>query len=911
MNNSNNIPPEDTEEGSYSSTPKEPTVSILDEMRSAYLDYAMSVIVSRAIPDLRDGLKPVHRRILYAMYKSGNSYDKPYRKSARPVGDVMGKYHPHGDGAIYDALVRMAQDFSMSVTLLDGQGNFGSMDGDNPAAMRYTEVRMKKVAQWLLADIDQNTVTFQDNYDGKDQEPSVLPSRFPNLLVNGGGGIAVGMATNIPPHNLGEVIDATLAAIEDPDISIEKLMEFIPAPDFPTGGVIQGRLGAHHTYVNGRGRITIRSKVKFEDIRQDRKAIIVEEIPYQVNKADMIEKIAHVVRDKKVEGISAVRDESDRTGVRVVIELKRDATAEIVLNQLWKQTQLESTFNSNMIALNGGRPERMPLDKILRSFIQFREEVVGKRTADELARARTRSHLLCGLAVAAANIDEVVAIIRSSSEPAEARTRLRERHWSAIDIADYIILIDDPLTSIADDGSYQLSDAQARAILDLRLQRLTAMGIKEIADELQNLAEKIRDCLNILSSSTRIRSIISSELREVKELFSVPRRTEISEFEEEIDDEDLIVPEDVVVTITHGGYIKRTPLTEFRSQNRGGKGLSGMRTKDEDFVVAQYVVNTHDALLFFTTEGIVYKLKAWKLPSTGRNARGKAIVNILPIEAGVTIAAITPIDIGEEHWAERQIVFANSEGKVRRNHLSDFVKVNRNGKIAMDLPEGVTLVNASICSETDDVLLASHYGQCVRFPVSNLRIFSSRKSTGVKGMSLKGSDRVVAMEVVPNFEISNNKRMAYLKSRNLNLDQIEESFQQVEDAEISLSEIELDQIKEAERLLLTISETGKGKLTTSFDYSRKNRGGMGVKALRKGKIVSFLSVNLDEQIMLTTDSGQSIRCPVSDISFQSRSAGGVRIINLSEEDKVVAVSRIEDTDDEGAPPVEGSENQDE
>ena len=694
-----------------------PTVSIVDEMRSAYLDYAMSVIVSRAIPDLRDGLKPVHRRILYAMHGSGNSHDKPYRKSARPVGDVMGKFHPHGDAAIYDALVRMAQNFSMSLPLLDGQGNFGSLDGDNPAAMRYTEVRMAKPAQWLLADIDRNTVDFQDNYDGKDREPTVLPARFPNILVNGGGGIAVGMATNIPPHNLGEIVDATLALIEDPDISLERLIEIVPAPDFPTGGIIQGRLGAMKAYASGRGKIVIRSKAKIDEIRQDRYAIIVEEIPYQVNKADMVERIAQVVRDRRVEGISGVRDESDRSGVRVVIELKRDATPEIVLNQLWKHTPLEAAFNCNMLALNGGRPERMPLDRILRSFVEFREEVVGRRTADELGRARSRSHLLCGLAVAAANIDQVVSIIRTSSEPAVARTRLREKQWPASDIADYVRLIDDPLNAIGEDGTYRLSDAQARAIMELRLQRLTALGIQETTDELQKLAEKILDCLSILSSGSRIRSIIAEELKEVRELFAVPRRTQISEFEEEIDDEDLIEPEDVVVTVTNGGYIKRTPLSEFRAQRRGGKGLAGMATKDEDFVTAQYVVNTHDALLFFTTDGYVYKLKAWRLPHAGRNARGKAIVNILPIDPGVSIAAITPIDIDEAHWDERQIVFANSAGSCRRNQLSDFANVMRNGKIAMPLPDGVTLVNACICSDTDDVLLASSKGQAVRFSV--------------------------------------------------------------------------------------------------------------------------------------------------------------------------------------------------
>lgn len=885
--------------------PGETTVSIVDEMRSAYLDYAMSVIVSRAIPDLRDGLKPVHRRILYAMHGSGNLHDKPYRKSARPVGDVMGKFHPHGDAAIYDALVRMAQDFSMSLPLLDGQGNFGSMDGDNPAAMRYTEVRMAKAAQWLLMDIDRNTVDFEDNYDGKDQEPVVLPSRFPNILVNGGGGIAVGMATNIPPHNLGEVVDATLALIDNPDISLERLMEIIPAPDFPTGGVIQGRMGALKTYAQGRGRIVIRAKTRFEEFKQSRFAIIVDEMPYQVNKADLVEQIAHVVRDKKVEGVSTVRDESDRSGVRVVIELKRDATPEIVLNQLWKNTRLETTFNSNMLALNGGRPERMPLDRILRSFIEFREQVVTRRTADELDRARTRSHLLCGLAVAASNIDEVVQIIRTSAEPAVARSRLKERNWPAEEIAAYVRLIDDPLNALQDDGTYRLSDAQARAILELRLQRLTAMGIQETTEELEKLAKKIRDCLDILASGERIRAIIADELRNVKELFAVPRRTQISEFEEEIEDEDLIEPEDVVVTITHGGYIKRTSLSEFRAQRRGGKGLAGMTTKDEDFVTSQYVVNTHDVLLFFTTDGYVYKLKAWRLPSAGRNARGKAIVNVLhTVDKGVSIAAITPIDVDESHWDARQVVFANSAGGVRRNQLSDFVNVRSNGKIAMSLPEGVTLVNVCICAESNDVLMASSIGKAIRFSVPDVRIFASRSSTGVRGMRMTDGDQVVAMEVIPGFEVNQSKRTAFLKMRNSLARAADDESTNGEENDsqdtesLSLSEQEYDKMLSAERLILTISRSGQGKLSSSFDYPKKKRGGKGVKAMKNGDIVAFLSVNLEDQIMLTTNSGQSIRCRVSDISFRSRSAGGVRVINLAEGEEVVAVARIDDPEEE-------------
>ena len=656
-----------------------PSVSIAEEMKTAYLDYAMSVIVSRAIPDLRDGLKPVHRRILYAMHETGNTHDKSYRKSARPVGDVMGKYHPHGDSAIYDALVRMAQDFSMSLPLLDGQGNFGSMDGDNAAAMRYTEVRMDKPASFLLADIDKDTVNFQDNYDGKDREPTVLPARFPNMLVNGAGGIAVGMATNIPPHNLGEVIDATLALIENPDLTSEELMGYVPGPDFPTGGIMLGRSGARKAYLEGRGSVIIRSKTRVEEIRKDRFAIIIDEIPYQVNKAAMIEKIAEQVREKKLEGISHVQDESDRVGVRVVIELKRDATAEVVLNQLFRFTPMQTYFGCNMLALNGGRPEQLTLRSFLTNFIAFREDVVARRTAFELRKARERSHILCGLAAAVSNVDEVVATIRSSVDAADARAKLMTRAWPAEEILEYIKLIDDPTHPVNADGTYHLSEVQARAILELRLQRLTQIGVKEVTDELQELAGKIREYLEILGSRDRIMAIITDELNSVKEQFAVPRRTEIIEWSGDLDDEDLIEREDMVVTITSGGYIKRTPLVDFRAQRRGGKGLSGMQTKDEDLVTSLFVANTHTQLLFFTTDGMAYKLKTWRLPQGGRTSKGKAVVNILPIPTGVSIAAIMPVDIPEEEWENVQIIFATSAGDVRRNALSDFTNVRANG----------------------------------------------------------------------------------------------------------------------------------------------------------------------------------------------------------------------------------------
>ncbi|WP_432759626.1 DNA gyrase subunit A [Defluviimonas sp. SAOS-178_SWC] len=878
-----------------------PSVDIAEEMKTAYLDYAMSVIVSRAIPDLRDGLKPVHRRILYAMHETGNSHDKPYRKSARPVGDVMGKYHPHGDAAIYDALVRMAQDFSMSLPLLDGQGNFGSMDGDNAAAMRYTEVRMDKPSAFLLADIEKETVDFQDNYDGKDKEPTVLPARFPNMLVNGAGGIAVGMATNIPPHNLGEVIDGTLALIEDPDLSMEALMEIIPAPDFPTGGIILGRSGARKAYLEGRGSVVIRAKTRVEEIRKDRYAIVLDEIPYQVNKASMIEKIAEMVRDKKIEGIAHVQDESDRVGVRVVVELKRDSTPEVVLNQLFRFTPMQTSFGCNMLALNGGRPETLTLRDFLTHFIGFREEVVARRTAYELRKARERSHILCGLAVAVSNVDEVVATIRSSADPAEAREKLMTRRWPAADIADYIRLIDDPTHKMNDDGTYNLSETQARAILDLRLQRLTAMGVKEVTDELQELAGKIKDYLDILGSRERIMAIISDELREVKAQFAVPRRTEIVDWAGDMDDEDLIEREDMVVTITSGGYIKRTPLVDFRSQRRGGKGLSSMATKEDDVVTTLFVANTHTQLLFFTTDGMVYKLKTWRLPLGGRTAKGKAIVNILPIPTGVSIAAIMPVDVPEEEWEALQIFFATSEGDVRRNALSDFTNVMRNGKIAMKLPEGVSLVNARICDENDDVMLVTALGRAIRFPTTEVRVFKGRDSTGVRGVRLAAKDEVVSMSVIRHFEATPEERAAYLKQRRLMAGVTEDEAPDEDEEAVAEGQLSQDRYAEmsaAEDLILTITAKGAGKISSSHDYPVRGRGGQGVmamdKAMRGGRLVASFPVEIDDQVMLATSTGQSIRCPVDGISFRSRSAGGVRVFDTAKGEEVVSVARIAD-----------------
>jgi DNA gyrase subunit A len=887
-----------------------PSISIEQEMRTSYLDYAMSVIVSRAIPDLRDGLKPVHRRILYAMYETNNTHDKSYRKSARAVGEVMGKYHPHGDSAIYDALVRMAQDFSMSLPLLDGQGNFGSMDGDNAAAMRYTEVRMDKPAAFLLADIDKDTVDFQDNYDGKDREPTVLPARFPNMLVNGAGGIAVGMATNIPPHNLGEVIDATLALIDEPDLSTEQLIEYVPGPDFPTGGIMLGRTGARKAYLEGRGSVIVRAKTRVEEIRKDRYAIILDEIPYQVNKATMIERIAEAARDKKIEGIAHVQDESDRNGVRVVVELKRDATAEVVMNQLFRFTPMQTYFSCNMLALNGGRPEQLTLRRFLTSFIDFREDVVARRTAFNLRKARERSHVLCGLAVAVTNIDEIVAAIRSSADASEAREKLMTRRWPAADILPYIALIDDPTHTANDDGTYNLSEVQARAILELRLQRLTQIGVKEVTDELEELAGKIKEYLEILGSRDRIMGIISDELIEIRDQFAVPRRTQIVDWSGDMEDEDLIEKEDMVVTVTSGGYIKRTPLIDFRAQKRGGKGVAGMQTKEEDVITTLFVANTHTQLLFFTTDGMAYKLKTWRLPQGGRTSKGKAIVNILPIPVGVSIAAIMPVDRDEAEWGDLQVVFATSAGTVRRNKLSDFTNVKSNGKIAMKFEDDhaeTTMINARIASHDDDVMLITNSGRAIRFPATDVRVFNSRASVGVRGIRLNGDDTVVSMSIIRHFDATSEERTAYLKMRRAMAGIADDADAEEDEApaDPNFSNERYVEMSAAENLILTISSQGSGKLSSSHDYPVRGRGGMGVtamdKAMRGGEIVASFPVEMDDQIMLATSKGQSIRVPVEGISFRSRSAGGVKVFNTGKNEVVVSVAWIaEQTDDDAA-----------
>ncbi|HDY94803.1 hypothetical protein LCGC14_0250850 [marine sediment metagenome] len=907
MNETPETPENDDEIPAARSVFDGPSVTIEHEMRTSYLDYAMSVIVSRAIPDLRDGLKPVHRRIIYSMYEKGITHDKSYRKSAKSVGDVMGSYHPHGDSAIYDALVRMAQDFSMSLPLIDGQGNFGSMDGDSAAAMRYTESRLDKVASFMTSDLDKETVNFIDNYDGKEREPTVLPARFPNMLVNGAGGIAVGMATNIPPHNLGEVIDACQALIENPDLTSEELIEYIPGPDFPTGGIMLGRSGARKAYLEGRGSVIMRAKTRVEEIRKDRFAIVIDEICYQVNKSTMIEKIAEQVREKKIDGIAHVQDESDRNGVRVVIELKRDATAEVVMNQLYRFTPMQTYFGCNMLALNGGRPEQLTLRKFLTSFIDFREDVVARRTAYLLRKARERSHILCGLAVAVTNIDEVVATIRSSADAAEAREKLMTRRWPAEQILQYIALIDDPTHTANEDGTYNLSETQARAILELRLQRLTQIGVKEVTDELEELAKKIKEYLEILGSRERIMGIISDELAEVKDLFAVPRRTEIVDWSGDMDDEDLIAREDMVVTVTSGGYIKRTPLVDFRSQRRGGKGVSGMQTKEEDVVTTLFVANTHTQLLFFTTDGMVYKLKTWRLPQGGRTSKGKAIVNILPIPTGVSIAAIMPVDRDEKDWDDLQVVFATSAGTVRRNKLSDFTNVMRNGKIAMKFEDDhaeTTLINARIASNDDDVMLVTNSGRAIRFPATDVRVFNSRASVGVRGIKLNGDDKVVSMSIIRHFDATSEERTAYLKMRRAMAGLVDDAENDEDEApaDPNFSQERYAEMSAAENLLLTITEKGAGKLSSSHDYPVRGRGGLGVtamdKAMRGGEIVASFPVELDDQIMLATSKGQSIRVPVEGISFRSRSAGGVKVFDTGRGEVVVSVAWIADQGDE-------------
>jgi DNA gyrase subunit A len=880
-------------------------VSITDEMRKSYLDYAMSVIVSRALPDVRDGMKPVHRRILYSMHEQNFTWNRPYHKSATVVGDVIGKYHPHGDAAVYMSLVRMAQDFSMRQLLVDGQGNFGSIDGDMPAAMRYTEVRMEKVTGSLLDDLDKDTVDFRENYDGSRQEPSVLPARFPNLLVNGGGGIAVGMATNIPSHNLGETIEATLAVLDDPDISTEALMQIMPGPDFPTAGIILGRSGIRQAYETGRGSVLMRGRVHTEELRREREALIITEIPYQVNKSVMIEKMAELVRDKRIEGISDIRDESDRHGIRVVIELKRDAVSDVVLNQLYRFTPLQSSFGCNFVALNGGKPQLMSLREILRAFVDFREEVVARRTKFLLNKARDRAHVLVGLAVAVANIDEVIALIRTSPDPGTAREKLMERNWPAADVAPLIALIDDPRHRIAEDGTFKLSDEQARAILALTLSRLTALGRDEIGDELNGLGKEIADYLDILRSRERILAIVRQELEAIRDEFATPRLTAIDEAAGDFEDEDLIAREDMVVTTTHGGYIKRVPLSAYRAQRRGGKGRSGMATREEDFVTRLFVANTHTPVLFFSSRGQVYKLKVWRLPIAEPQGRGKALINLLPLSDGERITSIMPLPENEDDWKKLDIMFSTIRGTVRRNSLADFIDIRQNGKIAMKLEDGDGIVDVATCSPEDDVLLTTALGQAIRFRVTDVRVFKGRDSTGVRGISLAEGDRIISMAILHHFEADAAERAAYLKmSRAVRGEEESEETASDDLEEVApggLSQERYAAMSAAEQFILTISENGYGKRTSSHEYRITGRGGKGIVAMsvskRNGPLVASFPVEDADQIMLVTNGGQVIRVPVdagpdNRIRIVGRSSQGVTVFNTGDGEKVVSVERI-------------------
>jgi len=857
-------------------------------MKRSYLDYAMSVIVSRALPDVRDGLKPVHRRILFAMKESGYDYNKPFRKSARIVGDVMGKYHPHGDAAIYDAMVRMAQDFSMRLQLIDGQGNFGSMDGDPPAAMRYTEARLARAAASLLDDIDKDTVDYQSNYDDTTHEPVVLPARYPNLLVNGAGGIAVGMATNIPPHNLGEVIDACCAYIDNPSITIEEVMTIVPAPDFPTGGIILGRAGIRAAFTTGRGSVVVRGRCAFEEIRKDRTAIIVTEVPYQVNKARMIELMAELVRDKRIEGISDLRDESDRDGMRVVIELKRDAVPDVVLNQLYRYTPLQTSFGVNMLALNGGRPLMMPLLDVITAFVAFREEVITRRTIFELGKARERAHLLVGLAIAVANLDPVIRLIRAAPDPATARERLMAENWQAADVEPLIRLIDEPGRTVVD-GHYRLSETQAKGILDLRLHRLTGLEREKIHQELTELGEQIKEYLLILGSRQRLMEILRQELVEMKEQFATPRRTTIEENEFEADIEDLIAREDMVVTVTNTGYIKRVPLSEYRTQRRGGKGRSGMSTREEDFVNQVFVANTHTPIIFFSSTGIAYKMKVYRLPLGNPQARGKAMVNLLPLDQNETISTVMPLPEDEASWSSLHVMFATASGYVRRNLLSDFTDIRANGKIAMKLDDGDRLIAVQTCSEDHDVLLAARNGKCIRFAVTDVRVFKGRDSTGVRGIRLDGADEVISMSTLRHVAYDSETRDSYLRGE--------------------LAAPLIEQMAGLEEHILTVSENGYGKRTSAYEYRITGRGGSGIANIqlteKTGPVVASFPVDAVDEIVLVTNGGKLIRIGVDDIRIAGRKTQGVTLLRTADDESVVSAARLGDV---GANSDDGDDN---
>ncbi|MFD1190421.1 DNA gyrase subunit A [Phenylobacterium conjunctum] len=903
MSDDNNTPPDDGRRGGIA------PIAIEDELKKSYLDYAMSVIVSRALPDARDGLKPVHRRILFSMNEQGHTPDRSYVKSARIVGDVMGKYHPHGDLAIYDTLVRLAQPFSMSLLLIDGQGNFGSVDNDPPAAMRYTESRLTKAAMSILADLDKDTVDFKDNYDGSEKEPVVLPSRIPNLLVNGAGGIAVGMATNIPPHNLGEVVDACLAYVDNPEIGLDELLDLVPGPDFPTGGEIIGRTAARNALMSGRGSVIMRGKATIEELRKDREAIVITAIPYQVNKAALVERIAELVREKRIEGVGDLRDESDRQGMRVVVELKRDASAEVVLNQLYRFTPLQSSFGVNMLALNRGRPQQMGLRDMIVAFVDFREEVVVRRTKFELGKARDRGHVLVGLAIAVANIDEFIHIIRSSKDPAEARERIVAKAWPAGDMMPLVDLIADPRTVRVEETFIRLTDEQARAILALTLSRLTGLGRDEIFGEARELAGTIQGHLTLLSSRENIMGVVREELVEVRAAFAVPRRTEIVEGDADVEDEDLIAREDMVITVTHGGYVKRTPLTTYRTQHRGGKGRSGMSTKDEDAVTRVFSASTHTPVLFFSSGGKVYKLKVWRLPVGTPTSRGKAFINLLPIEVGESITSILPLPEDEATWDQYDVMFATRSGNVRRNKLSDFVQINRNGKIAMKLDEGDSIVGVGLCNATqNDILLTTALGRCIRFATEEVRVFAGRDSTGVRGVRLADSDSVISMAILRSVEASPAERAAYVKHSNAMRRAISGEGEEVEDVateddeeageEAALSPDRIADLGAAEEFILTVSTEGFGKRTSAYEFRRTGRGGQGLLAQdltkKGGRLAASFPVEEFDEILLVTDQGQLIRTPVSQVRIVGRNTSGVTIFRTSKDEHVVSVERLAD-----------------
>jgi DNA gyrase subunit A len=912
-------------------------IDIEDELKRSYLDYAMSVIVSRALPDARDGLKPVHRRILYSMHQLGMTPDKAYMKSARVVGDVIGRLHPHGDQSVYDALVRMAQDFSLGLPLIDGQGNFGSVDNDPPAAMRYTECRMAPAATALLADIDKDTVDFKENYDGKELEPVVLPARIPNLLVNGSGGIAVGMATNIPPHNLGEVVDACLALIDEPDIELDRLLDIVPGPDFPTGGEIIGRTGARSALMSGRGSVIMRGVATIEEVRKDRTAIIFTAIPYQVNKAALVERIAELVREKRLEGIADLRDESDRQGMRLVIELRKDATPDVVLNQLYRFTALQSSFGVNMLALNRGRPEQMGLREMLTAFVDFREEVVVRRTKHELSKARDRGHVLVGLAIAVANIDEVIHIIRSSADPAEARERLVAKNWPTGDMMPLIDLIQDPRTVVVDGDQVRLTDEQARAILALTLSRLTGLGRDEILGEATELSEAIAAFLELLSDRANVMGVVREELTEIRERFARPRRTQIVDGDADVEDEDLIAREEMVITVTHGGYVKRTPLATYRTQHRGGRGRSGMATKEEDAVTRVFSASTHAPVLFFTSGGKVYKLKVWRLPLGTPTSRGKAFVNLLPIEQGETITSILPLPEDEAAWDSLDVMFATKSGNVRRNKLSDFIQINRAGKIAMKLDEGDSIIGVGTCTTECDVLLTTAAGRCIRFAVGDVRVFAGRSSDGVRGVRLGKDDHVISMAILRSVAATPAERTAYLRHaaamRAAAGDTVEaegvvseaeeiEAEEGAAEEEVSVSPERIAELGGAEEFILTLSSEGFGKRTSAYDYRRTGRGGQGLIAhdltKRGGRLVASFPVEDTDELLLVSDQGQLIRVRVSQIRIAGRNTQGVTIFRKADDEHVVSVERLaepggaddEELGDEAIDGAEGDETPD-